>query len=131
VPPFLDTNVLVYAYVDDKRSDRAQGLLNDRFIIGVQTLNEFANVLSYRRNWSWPNIAQASHDLQALASVVCDTTAADHNAAFHLAVRYRISIYDALMLAIALTAGCTTFYSEDLHHSLVVEDRLTILNPFR
>ena len=66
-----------------------------------------------------------------LAEMVLDTHVDDHMRSFHLAERYRLSIYDALMLAIALRANCTTFYSEDLHHGLVVEDRLTVLNPFR
>ncbi len=103
----------------------------DAFVIGTQTLNEFANVLSRRKNWPWSDIASASRDFQALASGVLDTTIADHNRAFQLAERYQLSIYDSLMLAIALRANCTTFYSEDLHHGLVVEDRLTVLNPFR
>jgi len=131
VSPFLDTNVLVYAVDRDQRSEHARSIMADAFVIGVQTLNEFANVLSHRSNWPWPDIASASRDIHALAEVVLDTTIEDHDKAFQIAERYRLSIYDALMLAIALRANCTTFYSEDLHHGLVVEDRLTVLDPFR
>lgn len=35
------------------------------------------------------------------------------------------------MIATALAADCLTFYSEDVNHGLVIEDRLRILNPFR
>jgi len=34
------------------------------------------------------------------------------------------------MLAVALRAGCTTFLSEDMHDGLVIDDRLTISDPF-
>ena len=43
--PFLDTNVLVYAFAaNDPRSDRAEALLAAGGVIGVQVLNEFVNV---------------------------------------------------------------------------------------
>ena len=47
-----------------------------------------------------------------------------------LAQRYQLSIYDALMLAIALRAGCDTFYTEDMHPGLVIDNQLAITNPF-
>jgi Predicted nucleic-acid-binding protein, contains PIN domain len=46
--PFLDTNVLVYAFSSDHRSGLANTFLLSPFIVGVQTLNELANVLSRR-----------------------------------------------------------------------------------
>lgn len=44
--------------------------------------------------------------------------------------RYRFSIYDSMLLASALEAGCRTFYREDLHHGQRIEG-LTIRNPFQ
>src|SRR5256885_13962523 len=48
----------------------------------------------------------------------------------HLAARHAFHIYDALIVAAALAADCTTVYSEDLHDGQVVDHRLTIQNPF-
>lgn len=129
--PFLDTNILVYAFSSDQRSGLANAILRTPFIIGVQTLNELANVLRRREEKPWAEIAKNSRALRELAEMVVDTHVEDHARSIALAERYRLSIYDALMLAIALRANCTAFYSEDLHHSLVIEDRLTVLNPFR
>ncbi|HEX5326106.1 MAG TPA: hypothetical protein VFW75_05525 [Acetobacteraceae bacterium] len=43
--PFLDTNVLVYAVLqDDPRAAVAAGLLQDGGIVSVQVFNEFADV---------------------------------------------------------------------------------------
>lgn len=40
------------------------------------------------------------------------------------------SHFDSLMLATAIEAECSIFYSEDLQHNQVIEKKLTILNPF-
>jgi predicted nucleic acid-binding protein len=40
------------------------------------------------------------------------------------------NIYDALVVAAALEAGCATLYSEDLHDGQTIDGQLTIRNPF-
>ena len=54
-----------------------------------------------------------------------------HGRAKLICQRYQLSFYDSLMLAAAVQGGATTFYSEDMQHGLVVEDKLTIIDPFR
>jgi predicted nucleic acid-binding protein len=50
--------------------------------------------------------------------------------AHHLVERYDFQLFDSIIVASALEAECDILYSEDLHHGLIVEDKLTILNPF-
>jgi len=50
--------------------------------------------------------------------------------AWKLHARYRFSYYDSLVIAAALSAGCTTLYSEDMQHGQVIDGRLTVINPF-
>ena len=45
------------------------------------------------------------------------------------AERYKLAIYDSMIVAAAVTAGCTTLYSEDMHDGLVI-DGVTVRNPF-
>ena len=52
-----------------------------------------------------------------------------HEAAIGIARQYGYSIYDSLIVAAALRAGCATLYSEDLQRGQTIE-RLTIRNPF-
>jgi predicted nucleic acid-binding protein len=52
-----------------------------------------------------------------------------HELGLDLAERHRFSIYDALILAAAIRAGCATLYTEDLTHGQTIE-RLTVRNPF-
>jgi predicted nucleic acid-binding protein len=57
-------------------------------------------------------------------------TAETHDAALRLAMRHGFHIYDALIIAAALEAGCSTLYSEDMPSGQVIDGRLTIRNPF-
>ena len=50
--------------------------------------------------------------------------------AFEVSLRYQVSHWDGLIIASALEANCTTLYSEDMHHGHVIENKLTIVNPF-
>jgi predicted nucleic acid-binding protein len=43
---------------------------------------------------------------------------------------YQLQWFDSLIIASALEANCTVLYSEDMHHNLIVENKLRILNPF-
>lgn len=54
-----------------------------------------------------------------------------HKDGLRLARRYRLSVYDGMIVAAALTANCDILYSEDMHHGLIVDGRLQIVNPFR
>ena len=44
--------------------------------------------------------------------------------------RFSFSYWDSLIVAAGLQGNATTLFSEDMQDGLVVEDRLTISNPF-
>ncbi len=48
---------------------------------------------------------------------------------WELRAKYNISFWDSLIVASALENKCTILYTEDLHHSQLIEGRLRILNP--
>ena len=54
-----------------------------------------------------------------------------HEIGLELAERYGFSMYDAMIAASALHAGCDTLWSEDMRHDMVVDEGLRIVNPFR
>jgi predicted nucleic acid-binding protein len=127
---FVDTNVLVYFTGEGKKAAVAEALIADGGIVSVQVLNELAAVLKRKYGYSWQQIREALLPLRMLLEVV-PLTLDTHELGLLVAERYRLRIYDALLLAAALQAGCTAFLSEDLHEGLVVERQLTIRNPFR
>lgn len=94
-------------------------------------LNEFANVARRKLKLSWAELGEALAALRALCLSPLPLTVATNEAALALAARHGFGIYDALILAAALEAGCATLYSEDLQDGQVIDGRLTIRNPFR
>jgi predicted nucleic acid-binding protein len=128
--PFVDTNVLLYLLSgDEAKADRAEALLAQRVVISVQVLNEFANVARRKMGLAWPIVEQALSDVQRFAEVR-PLTLATHQGGVALARRYQLSVYDAMIAAAALEAGCTTLASEDFSAGQRLDGRLTIRNPF-
>ncbi len=128
---FFDTNVVLYLLsADTAKADRAEELLASGGIISVQVLNEFAAVASRKLRMSWPEIREVLAQVRAVCNV--EPMSVDtHDRAAQLAERYGLSIYDALIVAAALLAGCSTLYSEDMQNGQVIERQLTIRNPFQ
>lgn len=129
-PPFLDSNILIYAYSTDPRSLAAQSICEGSHTLSVQSLNEFVNVARRKLRYEWDEITARLTSIVDLADPIIPLTFELHQSGVALADRYRLQVYDGLILAAALEAGCETLYSEDMHHGLVIEDRLTIRNPF-
>jgi len=128
---FLDTNILLYTIGQhDVRTPVAQALVERGGVVSVQVLNELASVAHRKLKMSWQEVAGALDAIRILCSSVVPITVETHDAALRLAVRHGFHIYDALIIASALAAGCRTLYSEDLQSGQVVGDRLTIRNPF-
>lgn len=128
--PFADTNVLLYLISHDAaKARRAEKLLSTRLSISVQVLNEFASVARRKHSLDWhelkETLAGIRHfvDLQPLS---LDT----HLLGLALAERYRFSIYDAMIAAAALQAGCDTLLSEDFQTGQSIDGRLKVVNPF-
>ncbi len=130
VAPFVDTNVLLYLLsADARKAARAEQVLAGRIIVSVQVLNEFANVARRKAGMAWLPLTQLLADLRQFADVR-PLTLATHEAALALAERYQLAWYDALIAAAALEAGCHTLLSEDFQDGQVLQQQLTIRNPF-
>lgn len=128
---FLDTNVLVYAVSQgDPRERLAMAALAEGGVIGLQCLNEFAAVARRKLGFSWDEVRRAVASFLDLSPAPQPLTLAAHQAALGLAARHGFHIYDALIVAAALQAGCDRLLTEDLQDGLVIEGRLTVRNPF-
>ncbi len=129
---FFDTNLLVYAALQpDRRSERARTLLARGGTVSVQVLNEFANVARRKLRRPWPEVTQALSDIRALCRPPLPISLATHEAALGIAGRLGYRLYDSLIVASALEAGCATLYSEDMQDGQVVEGALAIRDPFK
>jgi predicted nucleic acid-binding protein len=128
---FLDTNIFVYAIVqDDPRSPAAERLIADGGTISVQVLNEFAAVVRRKAKMPWNELQFGLENIKRLCPNPLPITLDTHQRALAIAEKYGFRIYDALIAASALEGRCTILYSEDMQDGQIIDKRLTIRNPF-
>ena len=126
---FFDTNVLLYLLSKDAtKADRSEALLVSGGVVSVQVLNEFASVASRKLAMTIAEIREILSTIRA-ACAVMPLDIETHDLGLDIAERHRFSIYDALIVAAAMRAGCAILYTEDLQQGQVIE-KLQIRNPF-
>lgn len=132
VKNFFDTNILIYAVAkNDPRAFKAEELLAGGGLISVQSLNEFVAVARRKLGMSWKVIREFLDAVCVLCPDPVPVSIDTHKLALRVADKYGYSIYDALIVAAALEVDCSTLYSEDLQDGQVINQQLTIRNPFR
>lgn len=99
-------------------------------VVSVQVLNELASVARRKLGMPWNQVTEALGAIRSLCSAPAPITIEMHEAALRIATEYGYHLYDALIVAAALEAGCSTLYSEDLRDGQVIAGRLTVRNPF-
>ena len=130
-PSTLDTSIAVYALSTDERADRAASVLRASAFLSVQVLNEYANVGRRKRADPWELVARHVAALRDAVPNILPINDDANREALRIGERYRLALYDALMLAVALAGGARTIYSEDMQHGRVIDGRLRIVDPFR
>ena len=132
---FLDTNILVYAYDLDAPAKRAVALrlvehgwsvLGDT-AISVQVLLELHVNLCKR---GVPQ-TEATHIVRDfVAWPIVENTVDLLQTALDEQTRWKISIWDALILAAARASGASELFTEDLNHAQNYGG-VQVVNPFR
>lgn len=127
---FIDSDVVLYLLSRDAaKADRAEALLRLRPTISVQVLNEVTNVCIRKLGMPWSEIGQFLELVRNFCGVV-PLTVDTHDLARRIAERHGLAFYDACIVAAASIEGCQKLYSEDMHHGLIIQDSLTLRNPF-
>ncbi|OVZ66439.1 MULTISPECIES: PIN domain-containing protein [unclassified Pigmentiphaga] len=127
---FIDSNIVLYLLSEDTaKADRSEALLRLRPTISVQVLNEVTNVCIRKLGMTWSEVGQLLDVVKSLCNLV-PLTIETHDLARRVAERHGLAFYDACIVATASMEGCRTLYTEDMHHGLIIEDSLTLRNPF-
>jgi predicted nucleic acid-binding protein len=133
---FVDTTLLVYA-IDPSNPQKRQvaaDLLRitaraGTLVLSPQSLNEFYRVATDRRRLL--SRAQARQEVHRLTPFCSAPYSLDvTELAWQIQDRHGFSWWDCVLVASAVLAECTVFFSEDLQHERDVEN-LTIVDPFR
>lgn len=126
---FFDSNVLLYLLSDSAKADKAEELLIQGGHISVQVLNEFASIAIRKLKMSHAEAREMLAPIRAVCRVN-PLTEETHELGLQLSERYQLSIYDGMIAASALLAGCKTLLSEDMQDGQIIERKLRIRNPF-
>jgi predicted nucleic acid-binding protein len=128
---FVDTNTVIYCLGEDAiKRRKALAVLARKPVLSIQVLNETANTMRRKLDFDIPAIRRFLMDLMQESRIhpITPVTVID---ALAVAERYGFSHYDSLIVATAMDAGCDTLYSEDMQHGQLIDNRLTVINPFR
>ena len=137
---FIDSNIWVYTLLeardDAAKQQIALELLRNlptsvSILVSVQVINEFHWTLTRKYRLA-DDVAldKATNGIIALTSAVLPLDLDTYLEASNIRKRYNLSFWDSLIVASALRAGCTTLYTEDLNHGMIVGKKLHIVNPF-
>ena len=135
VERFLDTNILLYGYDRDAGPKReiATDLVADgwrrfgRTAVSVQVLQEFyVNLIRFGQSHD-----QARLVIEDLTNwPVVENTLECFGHGLTLCERFKLSLWDAMILAAAKASGARKLITEDLNHGQDY-DGVLVLNPFR
>jgi predicted nucleic acid-binding protein len=130
----LDTNILVYS-VDQHagpRHDIAKLIVRRAALLPcslpLQAITEFYAVVTRKQKMPRVEAERVAADMMTVFQTIPATATAVH-AAMKTASAGQVSFWDALLIATAAEAGCTTILTEDLDDGSVVRG-VRVLNPF-
>jgi predicted nucleic acid-binding protein len=127
----VDTNILIYLHditFINKRTI-AEEVLAKKPKISNQVLSEYLNVTRRLLKVPKKDLLLQTADLFSK----CDIIPISYTTlilAADLVGKYHFQLFDSIIVASAIESNCDILYSEDMHHGLKVNNKLTILNPF-
>ena len=134
---FLDTNIIVYAYdkhepqkMDIAQQILRQGMLEQNVILSPQVLGEFFVVVTKRIKEPLASAAalEIIQTLDVLSSIDIDHLLVVQAITYHL--QYKISYWDALIVAAAKRSRCNALLTEDLKDGEMYNG-VKVHNPFK
>jgi predicted nucleic acid-binding protein len=138
---FIDSNIWLYRLLDDPKSD-PQDYQFKRLIaidltqpseciivISTQVITETCAVLKRKTQITNEDILELVKEFEEQCEIV-NLTTVEIKMACQLRQNYSFSYWDSLMIATALKSQARVLYSEDMQHGLLIDDRLTVSNPF-
>ncbi len=129
---FFDTNIIIYSYSNsetDKQTIARNLIGSSKSYVSTQVLQELINTVTKKFKFSYKD-ANATINECCINNQLYINTFKTILEACSLADKYHFSFYDSLIISAALACDCNILYSEDMHHGILVENKLKIINPF-
>jgi predicted nucleic acid-binding protein len=106
----------------------AEGLVGSEISVSVQVLNEY-HVNALRLKVPVTDIQNTVRQFLSNLNVVTLTPVLVEEA-MRIYNRYQLQYWDSLIVAAALEAGCSALYSEDMSDGQIIDNMMTVINPF-
>jgi len=128
---FIDSNICVYAFdkTDRLRQQKAFEIISMFPFTSSQVIIETYNAC-YRKLKLPSEVCEETAEFLCDITQVTEITAEVIKNAISLKKKYLLSFLDACIVASAFHANCDILYSEDMQHNLIIENKVTIINPF-
>jgi predicted nucleic acid-binding protein len=128
---FLDSNILIYL-VENNADKKAKvlSIISTDCMISTQVVGENINACMRKLKMTKEKAFKHANELLATLSIKT-IQPSTIEAGMMICNKYQLSWWDSLIVAAALENNCEILYSEDMQDGLVIEKRLTIVNPFR
>jgi predicted nucleic acid-binding protein len=127
----IDTNIFLYLRDIDspEKQKKANDLIDLSPVVSSQVVSEYLNVSKRLLKLSKEQILDI-----CLSDLECcnihPVTLSTLRLAQKLISTYDFQLFDSIIVASSLEAGCEILYSEDFQHNQLIENRLKIINPF-
>ncbi len=129
---FIDSKIIVYL-VDNRskeKTKKAQDFLSPDFFISTQVIAENVNVclkkLHLNKETTFDFARRVLNRFRILQ--ITEATLLKN---FEISIKYQLSSWDSIIIATAILNSCSIIYSEDMQDGLIVENSVTIINPFK
>lgn len=127
----VDTNILIYLHEQTPtfKGEISQLIIRSYPVISSQVISEYINVLN--RLLKPPKLILIDHCINLTAECpIVEIKQETLRKARDLIGLYNFQVFDSIIVASALQAGCDILYSEDFQHRQIIENQLTIINPY-
>jgi len=129
---FIDSNIIVYL-VDNRskeKTKKAQDFLSPDFFISTQVIAENVNVCLKKLHLNKETTFDFARRILNRFRIL-QITEATLLKSFEISIKYQLSSWDSIIIATAILNNCSIIYSEDMQDGLIVENSVTIINPFK
>jgi predicted nucleic acid-binding protein len=131
---FLDTNILLYAKIDDGSDKHSKchrllttTLVGSEIVVSTQVLNEYY-VNANKKNIPPAEIQNTIFQFISDFEVI-PLTKELISKTFHILNRYKFSYWDSSIISAALEGNCDLLFTEDMQDGQIINDSLRIINP--
>lgn len=132
---FIDSNIWLYAFSTDKKEETkrilAKQLIQEKtIVISTQVINEVSSNLLKKHKIDEATLLTLIDSFYEKYQIISFNLKIFQSAS-NLRNNYSLSFWDSLIVASALFSNANFLYSEDMQDGLIINNKLTIINPFK